>query len=43
MQEYINERGQGLDGVAKLMGDIHQIAQTIAVKTVEQGETVMKI
>ena len=43
MQEYINVRGQGLEDVAKLMGDIHSIAQTTAVVTVDQGNKVMKI
>ena len=40
MQVYLNDRGERIDKISKLMVEINSVAQTTYIKTNEQGETV---
>jgi hypothetical protein len=43
MQEYLNVRSEGIDGVVKLVADINEISKTTKQVTAAQGEKVLKI
>ena len=40
MQVYLNDRGERIDKISKLMVEINSVVQTTYIKTNEQGETV---